>query len=102
MTKKRADRDVKSVAFSLTDAYESQLYAHAQTKGKFSAYVKRLIDRDMLSGGHTPPPVAHTPPIPSYTPQQAAPEPSQPPATQSPTKPFIVPKAAASGFAGMY
>ena len=104
MTKKRADRDVKSVAFSLVDAYESQLYAHALTKGKFSAYVKRLIDRDMgTSSPQTPPTPFYAPPpsIPSPEPQTPPTPFPEPPVTQAVTKPFIVPKAA-SGFNGMY
>ncbi|MEC0667059.1 hypothetical protein P8864_14365 [Priestia flexa] len=35
------------VSFSATDPYESQLALHAMKQGKFSNYIKRLIDRDM-------------------------------------------------------
>ena len=40
-------KKVKSVAFNLYDPYESRLYDHAKQHKVFSAYVKRLIQRDM-------------------------------------------------------
>lgn len=37
----------KSVAFNLDDPDQFALYAHATKRTNFSAYVKRLIQRDM-------------------------------------------------------
>lgn len=40
-------RKVKSVSFCDKDRYEINLYLYAMKQGKFSKYIKRLIDRDM-------------------------------------------------------
>lgn len=42
-----ADRKCKTASFDLTDAHEAKLLRHAEAQGKFSRYVKRLIERDM-------------------------------------------------------
>lgn len=42
-------REVKSVSFCVKDRYEHDLYQYALQQGKFSKYIKRLIDRDMKS-----------------------------------------------------
>jgi hypothetical protein len=39
-------RKVQPVSFSLVDPFEKALYDHAVSKGVFSKYVKRLIQRD--------------------------------------------------------
>lgn len=39
-------RKCKTVSFDLTDAYEKELLKHAESKHKFSKYIKRLIDKD--------------------------------------------------------
>ncbi|WP_096199531.1 hypothetical protein [Bacillus sp. FJAT-45350] len=38
---------VKSVSFNLSDPYEKKLLEHASMFNVFSAYVKRLIQKDM-------------------------------------------------------
>lgn len=40
-------REVKSVSFCIKDRFEHDLYHHALQQGKFSKYIKRLIERDM-------------------------------------------------------
>jgi hypothetical protein len=44
-------RKVQPVSFSLDDQFEKALLEHALSNGKFSKYVKRLIQRDK-EGGH--------------------------------------------------
>ncbi len=39
-------RKCKSISFDLTETHERELLAHAQSQGKFSRYVKRLIAAD--------------------------------------------------------
>lgn len=39
-------RKVQSISFNLEDPFEKELLEHAMTKGFFSKYVKRLIQRD--------------------------------------------------------
>lgn len=51
MEKKR--RTVRSISFKTDSPYEMQLLEHATKQMNFSAYVKRLIQRDM-EGGRNP------------------------------------------------
>lgn len=39
-------RKCKTVSFDLTDTFEAGLLAHAEANGKFSKYIKRLIQQD--------------------------------------------------------
>jgi hypothetical protein len=39
-------RKVQPVSFNLSDVFESNLYKFAMSNGKFSKYIKRLIQRD--------------------------------------------------------
>lgn len=39
-------RKCKTVSFDKEDAFEGDLLAYAESKGKFSKYVKRLIQKD--------------------------------------------------------
>lgn len=41
-------RTIKAISFSHDDDYENELYTYATdpARGKFSTYIKRLIDRD--------------------------------------------------------
>lgn len=39
-------RQVKSISFDLSDEFERGLLNHAEKNGKFSRYIKRLIQRD--------------------------------------------------------
>lgn len=41
---------LKSVAFNVLDPDQSQLLEHAMRRSNFSAYIKRLIQRDMEGG----------------------------------------------------
>ncbi|MGN7387698.1 hypothetical protein [Sporosarcina sp. SAFN-015] len=47
----KENRSIKGVSFSHDNDYEAELYAFATdpARGKFSHYVKRLIDRDRAS-----------------------------------------------------
>lgn len=40
------DRKIRPVSFNLLDPYEVELNEFVKTKGKFSKYVKRLIQKD--------------------------------------------------------
>ncbi|WPZ17769.1 hypothetical protein UM396_14385 [Geobacillus subterraneus] len=40
----------KPVAFNLDDPDQKELYDHAMKRTNFSAYIKRLIQRDMEGG----------------------------------------------------
>lgn len=40
-------REVKGVSFNLNEPFEQKLIAHSKLQGRFSNYVKRLIQRDM-------------------------------------------------------
>jgi hypothetical protein len=40
----------KGVAFNLADPYQKKMFEYASTFPNFSAYVKRLIQRDMEGG----------------------------------------------------
>ncbi|MED4978755.1 hypothetical protein P9726_03350 [Geobacillus stearothermophilus] len=40
----------KPVAFNLDDPDQKELYDHAMKRTNFSAYIKRLIQRDMENG----------------------------------------------------
>lgn len=46
-------RKCKTVSFDLSDAFESDLMAYAEDQGKFSKYIKRLIQNDKM--GHQRP-----------------------------------------------
>jgi hypothetical protein len=41
-------RKIVSVSFSLDDPFEKELYEYVLTKGVFSRYIKRLIDKDRI------------------------------------------------------
>lgn len=41
------DREIGQVSFSKKDNHEKKLWEHAAKQGKFSIYIKRLIDYDM-------------------------------------------------------
>lgn len=43
-------RKCKTVSFDLSDEFEDGLLQHAEKKGKFSKYIKRLIQRDRDTG----------------------------------------------------
>lgn len=43
-------RTVRSISFKLDSPYEMQLLDHATKQANFSAYIKRLIQRDMEGG----------------------------------------------------
>lgn len=43
-------RIVKSIAFNPDDPIERNLWEHAQKHSQFSAYIKRLIQRDKEGG----------------------------------------------------
>lgn len=47
----KENRSIKAISFSHDDDFENELYAFATdpARGKFSHYVKRLIDRDRAS-----------------------------------------------------
>lgn len=40
-------RKIKSVSFCLNEPFENDLYDYVNKQGKFSPYIKRLIQRDM-------------------------------------------------------
>lgn len=40
------NRKVQPVSFNLSDPFEKELLNHAISKGAFSKYIKRLIQRD--------------------------------------------------------
>jgi hypothetical protein len=42
-------REIKSVSFCLADNHEQQLFQYAMNQGRFSKYIKRLIERDMYA-----------------------------------------------------
>jgi hypothetical protein len=44
------DMKIKSVAFNLADPFEKNLYKHTQQFSVFSAYMKRLVQRDYEGG----------------------------------------------------
>lgn len=68
------DRAVKSVSFKLTDPMEADLMEHAEKYPNFSAYVKRLIQRDKEGGwgGTSGAPAAALPPLPPPEAQETA------------------------------
>lgn len=39
-------RKCKTISFDLTDGFERDLLDHAEANGKFSKYIKRLIQED--------------------------------------------------------
>jgi hypothetical protein len=43
----KAKIKVKGVAFNVSDIDESKLLTHAEKRSNFSAYIKRLIQRDL-------------------------------------------------------
>lgn len=43
-------RKCKTVSFDLKDGFEKDLLQHAEKKGKFSKYIKRLIQKDREGG----------------------------------------------------
>lgn len=45
-----AGRKCKTVSFDLNDGFERGLLQHAEQNGKFSKYVKRLIQKDREGG----------------------------------------------------
>lgn len=45
-------RTVRSISFRLDSPYEMQLLEHATKQLNFSAYIKRLIQRDMEGGAN--------------------------------------------------
>lgn len=49
------ERHIGQVSFNLLDEYEIGLFNHANKKehGKFSQYIKRLIDRDLVGNRAT-------------------------------------------------
>jgi hypothetical protein len=40
------NRKVQPVSFNLSDPYEKELFNYATSKGAFSKYIKRLIQRE--------------------------------------------------------
>lgn len=48
-------RKCKTVSFDLEDAFELELLEHAESNGKFSKYIKRLIDKDKNGANITAP-----------------------------------------------
>ncbi len=51
-----SNRAIKSIAFNQSDPIERELLEHAEKHSQFSAYVKRLIQRDKEGGRTTPEP----------------------------------------------
>lgn len=45
------ERHIGQVSFNLLDEYEKELFKHAtkEVNGKFSKYIKRLIERDLTN-----------------------------------------------------
>ena len=52
-----ANRKVQPVSFNLSDPFEADLLNHATSKGAFSKYIKRLIQRDKEGIFKNPDPV---------------------------------------------
>ncbi len=67
------DRIICSVSFSTDDPFEMLLLHHCKQFGKFSKYMKRLIQRDMEAGENIT--VQPIPPIRSVTAEQVATQP---------------------------
>lgn len=44
-------RKCKTISFDTTDEIEDKLLQHAESKGNFSRYVKRLIEKDRSGWG---------------------------------------------------
>lgn len=55
----------KIVVFNLLDPYQSKLMEHIEKQSNFSAYIKRLIQRDM-EGGTVPAPAKEPPAAGGY------------------------------------